>query len=328
MTKENNPHHSNNRPGGYVLITPCRDEAQFVRFTVDSVMQQTVLPALWVLVDDGSTDGTGEILDELAAEHPFIRVIHRTDRGHRHVGPGVIDAFYAGLQTINMDDFDYLCKFDVDLLLPTVYFEKLIGKMKANPRLGTCSGKPYFVKQKPPRLTSEKCGDEMSVGMTKFYRVSCFKEIGGFVRGVMWDGIDCHRCRMLGWKARSWDEPDLQFIHMRPMGSSYKGILTGRIRHGAGQYFMGTSLLYLTASCIFRLSHRPLVIGSLASWWGFVSSMLTLKPRYEDLEFRKFLRAFQWDCLLRGKGAATKKIAKTHIPKTASQHSKKECVCG
>ena len=79
-------------------------------------------------------------------------------------------------------------------------------------------------------------------GMTKFYRVSCFKAIGGFVREVMWDGIDCHRCRMHGWIACSWDEPDLRFVHLRPMGSSQQSIYTGRMRHGYGQYFMGTGL--------------------------------------------------------------------------------------
>ncbi len=78
--------------------------------------------------------------------------------------------------------------------------------MHNNPRLGTCSGKPYF--EDGGSLVSEKCGDEMSVGMTKFYRVECFQEIGGFVREVMWDGIDCHRCRMLGWIAASWNDPN------------------------------------------------------------------------------------------------------------------------
>ena len=114
-----------------------------------------------------------------------------------------------------------------------------MDKMEADPRLGTCSGKPYMLLN--GKLVSEKCGDENSVGMTKFYRVECFEQIGGFVRQVMWDGIDGHRCRMLGWIAASYDEPDLRFIHLRPMGSSHKGIFTGRIRHGFGQYFMGTS---------------------------------------------------------------------------------------
>ena len=89
---------------------------------------------------------------------------------------------------------------------------------------------------------SERHGDDTSLGMTKFYRVACFKAIGGFVREVMWDGIDCHRCRMKGWIACSWDEPELRFVHLRPMGSSQQSIYAGRMRHGSGQYFMGTGL--------------------------------------------------------------------------------------
>ena len=157
-------------------------------------------------------------------------------------------------------------------------------------------------------MVSEACGDETSVGMTKFYRVACFLDIGGFVRQVMWDGIDCHRCRMKGWIARSWDDPELRFIHLRPMGSSQHGIWTGRKRHGFGQYFMGTSLAYMTASALFRLTRRPFVVGGAGMWWGYVSSMVLGQPRYDDLDFRRFLRGYQWDCLRRGKKKATQRI--------------------
>jgi len=121
----------------------------------------------------------------------------------------------------------------------------------------------------------------------------------------MWDGIDCHRCRMRGWTSRSWDDPELQFIHLRPMGSSDTNILKGRRRHGFGQYFMGTGFSYITASAIFRLPRRPWIIGAMAMWWGFAWSFLTRKPRYDDLDFRRFLRRYQWSCLLRGKQRAT-----------------------
>ena len=177
----------------YVLISPCRDEAQYLRRTLDSVAAQSVPPALWVVVDDGSTDETPAILEEYARRLPYLRVVRRTDRGRRQVGPGVIEAFYAGLETVRLEDFDYLCKLDMDLDLPVRYFELLMQRMESDPRIGTTSGKPWFVHPQSGALVPEVCGDEMSVGMTKFYRVACFKEIGGFVRQVMWDGIDCHR---------------------------------------------------------------------------------------------------------------------------------------
>src|ERR1700724_2840074 len=185
----------------YLLISPCRDEAQYLRRTLDSVAAQSVPPALWVVVDDGSTDGTPVILEEYARRLPYLRVVRRSDRGRREVGPGVIEAFYAGLEAVRLEDFDYLCKLDMDLDLPVRYFELLMHRMESDPRIGTTSGKPWFVHPQSGALVPEVCGDEMSVGMTKCYRVACFKGHGGFVRRVVWGGIDCHRARMLGWIA-------------------------------------------------------------------------------------------------------------------------------
>lgn len=274
--------------------------------TLETVTSQSEPPALWVIVDDGSTDATPEILRDWASRFDYIRIVTRADRGARKVGPGVIDAFYAGYDTIDPNDFEFICKLDLDLDLPPRYFEILMDKMAADPRLGTCSGKPYMPLN--GKLVSEKCGDENSVGMTKFYRVTCFEEIGGFVHQVMWDGIDGHRCRMLGWVAASYDEPELRFIHLRPMGSSHKGLVTGRLRHGFGQYFMGTSLIYMTASALFRMTRPPLLIGGMAMWWGYIRSMLEQTPRYGDDEFRRFLRRYQWRCLFLGKAEATRRL--------------------
>jgi poly-beta-1,6-N-acetyl-D-glucosamine synthase len=292
----------------YVLVSPCRDEARYMRRTLDSVLRQTRPPDSWIIVDDGSRDATPQILAEYAARHPCIRVVTRDDRGARSVGPGVIEAFYAGLSVVDLASFDFLCKLDLDLDLPPRYFEILLDRMAAEPRLGTCSGKPWLEDPVSGRLTPERCGDETSVGMTKLYRVECFREIGGFVREVMWDGIDCHRCRMLGWIARSWDEPELGFRHLRLEGSSQRGVLVGRARHGFGQRFMGTGLAYMTVSAAYRMAKPPLLVGGLAMWWGYVRSMLRGAARYPDLEFRRFLRRYQWSCLLRGKRRATERL--------------------
>ena len=297
-----------NRARRYLLISPCRDEGQYLRRTLDSVAAQSVLPAAWVVVDDGSTDGTPAILKEYARRLPYLRVVRRTDRGRRQVGPGVIEAFYAGLETVRLQDFDYLCKLDMDLDLPVRYFELLMQRMESDPRVGTTSGKPWFVHPQSGALVPEVCGDEMSVGMTKFYRVACFKEIGGFVRQVMWDGIDCHRARMFGWIAESLDLESIRFVHLRPAGASQKGIWTGRLRHGFGQYFMGTSPLYHLAVVIYRLPTYPVLFGSAAMLWGYLRSWLKGLPRYEDHEFRRFLRSYQHACLRMGKRAATARV--------------------
>lgn len=290
----------------YLLISPCRNEADYMRQTLDTVIAQSIRPAKWVIVDDGSTDATPAILADYAAHHDWIEIVTRKDRGRRSVGPGVIEAFYSGYDAINPDDYEFLCKLDLDLRLPPRYFEILIGKMTANPRIGTCSGKAYI--EEYGRLVSEKHGDETSLGMTKFYRVSCFREIGGFVREVMWDGIDCHCCRMKGWIACSWDEPELRFVHLRPEGSSQQSVYTGRMRHGFGQYFMGTGFLYMAASALYRINEKPYLLGSLAMLWGWLKSAMQRKPRYADMEFRKFLRRYQMRALVAGKKRAIEDI--------------------
>jgi poly-beta-1,6-N-acetyl-D-glucosamine synthase len=290
----------------YVLISPCRNEADFMRQTLDSVISQSVRPTKWVIVDDGSTDNTPQILAEYRSHHDWIDVVTRSDRGRRSVGPGVIEAFYSGYETIDPTDYDFLCKLDLDLSLPPRYFEILMERMTANSRIATCSGKAYIEEDGHP--VAERHGDDTSLGMTKFYRVSCFKAIGGFVREVMWDGIDCHQCRMKGWIACSWDEPELRFIHLRPMGSSQESIYAGRMRHGYGQYFMGTGFLFMAASAIYRINKKPFVLGSLAMLWGWVKSALQGRPRYEDAKFREFLRRYQWRVLLVGKKRAIEEI--------------------
>ena len=292
----------------YLLVSPCRDEAGYIRRTLDSVAAQSIPPASWIVVDDGSTDQTPAVLAEYAARLPYLKVVRRDDRGRRSVGPGVVEAFYAGLEDVDLGAFDYLCKLDMDLDLPAGYFEGLMLRMEADPRLGTTSGKPWFVHPRSGELVPEVCGDEMSVGMTKFYRVECFREIGGFVRQVMWDGIDCHRARMLGWIAESANDPPLRFVHLRPQGASQKGIWTGRVRAGFGQYFMGTSPLYYLAVAGSRVLQHPVVTGSAAMLWGYFSSAARRVPRYDDPEFRRFVRRYQHLALLVGKRAATRKV--------------------
>ena len=125
----------------YVLISPCRNEAAYMRQTLESVIGQSLRPAKWVIVDDGSTDETPAILVEYASRYEWISIVTRADRGHRAVGPGVVDAFYSGYQVIDRSEYDFVCKLDLDLRLPPCYFEILIQRMNSDSRIATCSGK-------------------------------------------------------------------------------------------------------------------------------------------------------------------------------------------
>ncbi|MEM6973045.1 MAG: glycosyltransferase [Pseudomonadota bacterium] len=297
-------------PGAYAVVSPCRNEAHLMKRTLDSVIAQTHLPKIWVIVDDGSTDETPQVLAEYAARMPWIRIITRKNRGHRAVGPGVVEAFYDGLEEVDLDAVQHVAKLDLDVDLPERYFEILCTRLDTSPRLGSVSGKPY-ARNAAGRLVSERRGDELSVGMTKLWRVDCFKDIGGIVRGVMWDAIDCHTARMKGWTPRSFDEPDLRFEHLRPMGSSQSGIHAGRRRHGAGQWYMGSNPLFFAGSCIFRMRDAPVVTGGLSMMAGYVLAALRGAPRHPDQALRHFVKAYQRRALVMGKSRATRAIEAT-----------------
>ena len=285
----------------YCLITPCRNEAEYIRKTLETTTAQTVAPTRWIIVDDGSTDETPQILAEYAERFDYIEVVKRDDRGARAVGPGVIEAFYDGLSHVDLDDFDYVCKFDGDLELPPRYFERVMDRMGADPHLGNFSGK-LFERLPNGNLFEERTGDENAVGPAKFYRVECFQDIGGFVREVAWDGIDGHVCRMKGWIALSQDEdPDLRIIHLRPMGSSQQSIWIGRIRWGRGKFFMGSRWYYVAAAAAYRMFERPWVIGGAGIAYGYARAAVTGHGRQDDPEYLRYLRRYELSSLVRGR---------------------------
>ena len=286
----------------YAVISPCRDEQEFLRRTLDSVLGQSEPPAVWIVVDDGSTDATPRILREYADRHPCLKIVSMPPRKTRVLGPAVVHAFNRGLEEIDLADYDYVVKLDVDLDLPPRYFELLMDHMEADPRLASCSGTPCGSHE--GRLVPERGSEEISAGMTKFYRVSAFKDIGGLAPVLMWDGIDCHSARVRGWRARSFDEPGLRFEHLRPMGSSDRGILRGKRRHGHGQYLMGTHPIYMLASVIRRVPDSPPVVGSLNILAGYVGAALRRVPRHGTREFRSQVRRFQLASLVVGKTRA------------------------
>lgn len=308
------------RPMGrrYCLITPCRDEARYIRATLETTTRQSIPPALWVIVDDGSTDGTAEILREYEARHDYIHVVSRRDRGARAVGPGVIEAFYDGLAHVDLADFDYVCKFDGDLEMPPRYFERAMERMEADPYLGNVSGK-LFERKPDGRLFLERTGDENAVGPVKLYRVPCFQEIGGFVREVSWDGIDGHLCRMNGWIAQSVNDPEMRIVHLRPMGSSQENIRVGRVRWGRGKYFMGSAPYYVLAVAAYRSMEPPWIVGGAAIAYGYVKAALSGHARYANPEYQRYVRRFERAQLLMGKKRATAienaRIRRAGLPK-------------
>jgi hypothetical protein len=285
----------------YVLVSPCKDEAKYIEKTLRSVAQQTVKPVQWVIVNDGSRDDSMAIVAQYQSAMPFIKVVHR-DTGDRQVGPGVIQAFNAGLAEVDVP-YDFVCKFDVDLELPPGYFEAMLARMAADPRLATFSGKPWY-HDCAGRLVPELCGDETSVGMIKFYRRTAFEEIGGFVVENGWDMLDGHKARWHGWRAGSQDEGMTRFLHLRAMGSSQRSLRHGRARHGEAQWRLGSHPLFFAAAAANRIKEPPFLTGALWFTMGYLRAAFRRTPRLGDPDFTRFLRRYQLRALRTGKREA------------------------
>ena len=284
-----------------VIISPIRNEETFVAKVIDSMVAQTLKPVEWLIVNDGSTDDTLKIVEAAAKKYDWIHIENKPDRGKRSVGPGVVEAFYYGYERLHTPDYDFIGKMDGDIQFGPNYFETLMDLFREDIYLGAASGKPFLKDKESGKLIQERISDEMVAGQINFYRRQCFNDINGFVQEVHWDGIAYHRARMKGWRTLSIINPHLDFIHQRLMGSSYRGVLTGRLRWGKGQYFMGTHPLYIFAIGFYRMLERPFVIGGICIILGYFKSMLEGIPQYDDLNFRRSLHAWQMSRLKLGK---------------------------
>lgn len=274
-----------------VLISPVRDEAELIQRTLDSVIQQTILPIEWVIVDDGSQDNTAAIVEAYATQYPFIRLVQRTDRGYRKVGGGVVAAFKFGVSQIQTPNYEYLAKMDGDMSFGPQYLAKMFEKFAADAKLAAVSGKVY--RPEGEALIEEAIIDEHVAGQFKLYRRAAYEAIGGFVEEVLWDGIDVHMARMMGWHTLSFYDAEALLYHHRLMGSSDQNVFKGRLRWGRGIWFMGYHPLYALASAIFRMREKPFVLGGVIIFAAYCWAGLTGHVRYDYPGFRDYLRKWQ-----------------------------------
>jgi poly-beta-1,6-N-acetyl-D-glucosamine synthase len=274
-----------------LVVTPVRNEARYIRHTLDAMVAQAVRPAEWIVVDDGSTDETAAIVGEYARQHAFVRLHRRQDRGFRQLGAGVVAAFEEGCAQAQLRDYRYLAKLDGDLSFGPRYLEIMLDTLEREPRLATVSGKVY--RPEGRGFVEEFIRDDHTAGQFKLYKREAFEAIGGFVHAVGWDAIDVHRCRMIGWEARSFEHPEARLIHHRLMGSSDQNIYKGRVRLGRANWHMGYHPLYAIASGVFRMHERPWIVGGLITIAAYFFAALRGEPRIPDAHFREHLQRWQ-----------------------------------
>jgi poly-beta-1,6-N-acetyl-D-glucosamine synthase len=277
----------------YLIITPVRDEEKYLEATIRSVIAQTLQPAEWIIVDDGSTDGTRGILDRYAARYAWIRPCFRENRGFRQPGAGVVEAFYDGYRAAQCMDWDFIVKLDGDLGLAPDYFVRALAACAARARLGICGGAIYH--ELGGELVEEECPRFHVRGATKIYRRECWEQIGGLQPAPGWDTIDEVKANMLGWTTETLDA--LQVIHYRFTGTA-ESKWRDMVKNGRADYFSGYHPLFMTVKCLYRAVKKPYFTGALGMAYGFLSAYIKGLPQVPDRPLILYLRQQQLRRLL------------------------------
>jgi poly-beta-1,6-N-acetyl-D-glucosamine synthase len=276
----------------YCILTPTRDEEKFIAATIECVAGQTIRPSEWIIINDGSKDSTGKIIDEYTQKYPWIRALHRPDRGYRTTGGGV-EAFLDGLQLLQTKDWDFLINLDGDITFEENYFESCFDRFQANPRLGIAGGTIY--NKIGNDLVLEKCAAFHVRGATKIYRRACWEAVGGLVRGLGWDTVDEVTANMKGWTTETF--PDLHLTHHRVTGSSW-GKWNGCVKDGKADYLVGYHPLFFAGKCAKRIFKPPFVMEALGLSYGFLRCYVDGTERVVGPDVMQFVRQQQVKRLL------------------------------
>lgn len=257
------------RQPDYLIVSPVRDEERFIEHTLRSITRQTVKPLVWVIVDDGSIDGTRQIVERYQLTYPFIHLIEGSKRERREPGSGVIRAFNIGYESVRAIDHQFLVKLDCDLSFDCDYFERLLAKFAENPKLGIASGIYQEARAGQDWVTVEM-PPYHAAGASKMIRRQCFEEIGGFVAARGWDSVDEIRAMTRGWCTRHF--PELRIKHWKTEGSGI-GLVRTSVMHGEIYYLTGGSKFFFLLKVMHRLFNRPLLLGGLGLVWGYLRTM-------------------------------------------------------
>jgi glycosyltransferase involved in cell wall biosynthesis len=273
----------------YVIVTPARNEAAYIELTLQSMVAQTRPPLKWVIVSDGSTDGTDELVKKYAANHSWIELVRMPERAERHFA-GKVLAFNAGYDRVRDLKPDVVVNLDGDVSIDPDHFEFLMGKYAEDDRLGVW-GAPFRegTQQYDYRFTNI----ENVWGGCQVFRRECFEDIGGYIplKGGSIDHIAVVTARMKGWKTRTFT--DKVCIHHRVMGTAGQSALKAKFRMGVKDYSVGNHPVWELSRMLYQMLNPPLVLGGIALGAGYFSSLLKGAERMVSPELVAFTRREQ-----------------------------------
>jgi len=275
----------------YILITAARNEEDYIEKTIQSVITQTIVPKKWIIVSDGSTDHTDDIVNKYAGVYEFIQLIH-IDSDNKRNFSSKVNAFNIGYRHINNIEHEFVGNLDADVSFESDYFERLLKKFDDNENLGIVGGWIYELQDGKYK---ERFGNpERNVpGSTQLFRKVCFEMIGGYIPLKM-GGEDTTAevmARMNGWETKCF--PDLRVFHHRITGTEKCNTLYARYHQGKEDYFLGYHPMFEALKCLARIKEKPLVIGSIFRFFGYIEGLLSRKPIVIPNEVVKYLRKEQ-----------------------------------
>jgi glycosyltransferase involved in cell wall biosynthesis len=280
----------------YILITPARNEESFIEGTIQSVIAQTVRPHQWIVVSDGSTDRTDEIVKQYALERSWMKLIRMPERRDRTFAAKA-RCFNAACERLNGVPYDIIGNLDADITFGPDYFEYLLGKFSDNPKLGV-AGTP-FVEDGSAPYDYRVANIEHVSGACQLFRRECFDEIGGYVPikagGIDWVAVTT--ARMKGWQTRTFT--DKTCFHHRKMGTAKGSIYAAKFRLGREDYYLGGHPLWALLRAVSQMRHKPYVIGGIFLLLGYMTSAAKRIERPVSPELLHFCRKEQMQRLRR-----------------------------
>jgi glycosyltransferase involved in cell wall biosynthesis len=277
-------------PVKYVLITPARNEEAFIEKTIESVAKQTILPLKWVIVNDGSTDDTGNKVRRFLGKYPWIELIEFPVRKERNFAAKVF-AFNAGQESVKNLDYEVIANLDADTSFDADHFEFLLNEFRKNPCLGVAG--TIFKEDGYSSETDSFEGENHVSGQCQLFRRQCFEEIGGYrpnkAGGIDWMAVTS--ARMMGWQTRSFREK--WFFHHRKLGTAERGRLKSSFSYGEKDYYLGGHPVWEALRVAFRMTRKPYLIDGAALGSGFLWAFLSRQKRAVSKELMKFHRKEQ-----------------------------------
>jgi len=280
----------NGSPLHYVLITPARNEEAFIEKTIESVIHQTVLPTKWVIVDDGSTDRTADIVARYLRAHPWMELVRRPQRQERHFA-GKAYAFNAGYERVQGLIYEVIGNLDADISFDADHFEFLLRKFAADPALGVAG--TVFTEEGYSSAKDSFEGKRHVSGQCQLFRKECWGQIGGYIPhragGIDWMAVTT--ARMMGWKTESFRERS--FLHHRHLGTAERGVIASSFSYGEKDYYLGGHPVWEVFRVAYRSSKRPYIVGGIATGLGYLWACLRRTPRPVSRELMIFHRKEQ-----------------------------------